>query len=95
MQTSVLCFLVVVAAVAAAPQREGAAYTNEAIKQAQNTHLIPKDAVIQKVQEGIELAAYQSIPANQRINLYEILGDQFPSEVINNLQGQIDQIGKH
>lgn len=49
----------------------------------------------QQVQEGIELAAYESIPVNQRINLYEILGDQVPSEVINNLQGQIDQIGHH
>ncbi|XP_053625144.1 uncharacterized protein LOC128683481 [Plodia interpunctella] len=94
MQSSVLCLLVVVAAVAAAPQREGAAFTKEAIKQAQNTFLIPKDAEIQKVQEGIELAAYESIPGNQRINLFEILGDQLPSEVINNLQGQIDQVGK-
>lgn len=93
MKSVVLCVLVVVAAAAAAPQREGAAYTREAIKQAQNTHLIPKDAEIQKVQEGIELAAYESIPVNQRINLFEILGDQVPSEVINNLQGQIDQIG--
>lgn len=89
----VLCALVLVACVAAAPQREGAAYTKEAIKQAQNTHLIPADAEIQKVQEGIELAAYESIPGNQRINLFEILGDQVPSEVINNLQGQIDQVG--
>lgn len=48
-----------------------------------------------QVQEGIELAAYESIPGNQRINLYEILGDQVPSEVINNLQGQIDQVGRH
>ena len=95
MHSYALCLLVVVAAVAAAPQREGAIYTNEAIKQAQNTHLIPKDAVIQKVQEGIELAAYESIPGNQKINLYEILGDQFPSEVINNLQGQINNVGKN
>lgn len=49
MQSYVFCLLVVVAAAAAAPQREGAAYTKEAIKQAQNTHLIPHDAVIQKV----------------------------------------------
>lgn len=51
MKSVVLCFLVVVAAVAAAPGggREGAAYTREAIKQAQSTHLIPKDAEIQKV----------------------------------------------
>lgn len=47
-----------------------------------------------QVQEGIELAAYESIPINQRINLLEILGDQLPSEVINNLQTQIDNVGK-
>ncbi|XP_046965371.1 uncharacterized protein LOC125064746 [Vanessa atalanta] len=92
MRSIVLC-LMVVAMVAAAPQREGAAYSKEAIKQAQSTHLIPKDAVIQKVQEGVELAAYESIPGNQRINLFEILGDQLPSEVINNLQSQIDHVG--
>ncbi|KAL0893470.1 hypothetical protein ABMA27_013672 [Loxostege sticticalis] len=94
MQSYVVCLLVAVAVVAAAPQREGAAFTKEAIKQAQNTFLIPKDAEIQKVQEGIELAAYESIPGNQRINLFEILGDQVPSEVINNLQSQIDQVGR-
>ncbi|XP_049867132.1 uncharacterized protein LOC126367588 [Pectinophora gossypiella] len=94
MQWYVLCVLAVVAAATAAPQREGGAFTNEAIKQAQNTLLIPKDAQIQKVQEGIELAAYESIPGNQRINLFEILGDQVPSEVINNLQSQIDQVGR-
>lgn len=49
MQSSVVCLLVLVAAVAAAPQREGAAFSKEAIKQAQNTFLIPKDAEIQKV----------------------------------------------
>lgn len=49
MQSYVLCLLMVVAAAAAAPQREGASYTKEAIKQAQNTHLIPADAEIQKV----------------------------------------------
>lgn len=47
------------------------------------------------MQEGIELAAYESIPGNQRINLFEILGDQVPQEVINNLQGQIDQVGRY
>ncbi|KAJ0180211.1 hypothetical protein K1T71_003615 [Dendrolimus kikuchii] len=95
MQSYVLCLLVVVAAASAAPQREGAIYSNEAIKQAQNTQLIPKDAEIQKVQEGIELAAYESIPGNQKIDLTQILGDQVPPEVIRNLQGQIDQVGRH
>ncbi|XP_077282954.1 uncharacterized protein LOC143908967 [Arctopsyche grandis] len=90
-----LFVLAFVALAAAYPQREGAAFSNEAIKQAQSTFLIPKDAEIQRVQEGIELAAYESIPGNQRINLFEILGDQVPSEVINNLQGQIDQVGRN
>lgn len=125
MKSMVIVVLAFVALAAAAPQREGAAFTKEAIKQAQSTFLIPKDAEIQKVtfhrffqkskthclknhhqnclilrvlswqvQEGIELAAYESIPGNQRINLFEILGDQVPSEVINNLQGQIDQVGR-
>ncbi|KAI5634485.1 hypothetical protein NE865_12818 [Phthorimaea operculella] len=94
MKSFFVCLLVCVAVAAAAPQREGGAFTKEAIKQAQNTQLIPKDAEIQKVQEGIELAAYESIPGNQRINLFEILGDQVPSEVINNLQSQIDQVGR-
>ncbi|CAG9760461.1 unnamed protein product [Ceutorhynchus assimilis] len=87
--------LAVLAVVSAYPQKEGGAYTNEAIRQAQDTYLIPKDAEIQKVQEAIELAAYESIPGNQKISLADILGDQFPPEVVNNLQGQIDQVGKN
>lgn len=75
-------------------EKEGAFFTNEAIRQAQNTYLIPKDATIQKVQEGIQLAAYESIPGNQRINLFEILGEHVPPEVVNNLQAQVDQVGK-
>lgn len=91
---AVFCLVFAIGCAVAYPQREGAAYTNEAIRQAQNTYLIPKDAQIQKVQEGIEIGAYESIPGNQKINLFEILGDQVPSEVINNLQGQIDQVGR-
>ncbi|XP_066253084.1 uncharacterized protein [Euwallacea similis] len=90
-----LISLALVALASALPQKEGSAYTNEAIRQAQQTFLIPKDAQIQKVQEGIEIGAYESIPGDQKINLFEILGDQFPPEVVNNLQGQIDQIGKN
>lgn len=42
--------LVAILALATAfPQREGGVYTNEAIRQAQNSDLIPKDAQIQKV----------------------------------------------
>lgn len=41
--------LAILAAVSAYPQKEGGAYTNEAIRQAQQTFLIPKDAQIQKV----------------------------------------------
>ncbi|KAJ8917624.1 hypothetical protein NQ315_000107 [Exocentrus adspersus] len=93
---AILCTLLALVAIAFAfPQKEGGAYTNEAIRQAQNTFLIPKDAQIQKVQEGIEIGAYESIPGNQKINLFEILGDQFPPEVVNNLQTQIDQVGRN
>lgn len=53
MQLSVVCLAVLAALVVAeaAPQREGAAFTKEAIKQAQSTFLIPKDAEIQKVSD--------------------------------------------
>lgn len=92
---AIICLFALIAVTVALPQREGAAFSNEAIKQAQQSYLIPRDAQIQKVQEGIELAAYEQIPGNQRINLFEVLGDQVPSEVINNLQSQIDQIGRN
>lgn len=45
-----LLFLIVcVVAAAAFPAQEGAAYTNEAIRQAQTSHLIPQNAQIQNV----------------------------------------------
>lgn len=94
-QTTVLATLLLAGMIAAYPQKDGQIFSNEAIRQAQNTYLIPKDATIQKVQEGIELAAYESIPGDQRINLFEILGDHVPPEVVNNLQTQIDQIGRN
>ncbi|XP_006624623.1 uncharacterized protein LOC102679306 [Apis dorsata] len=90
-----LAILFLVEIIMAFPQKDGQIFSNEAIKQAQNTYLIPKDATIQKVQEGIELAAYESIPGEQKINLFEILGAHVPSEVVNNLQAQIDQIGRN
>lgn len=93
---SCMFFVLAGLAVAAAfPQKDGQRFSNEAIRQAQQTYLIPKDAQIQNVQEGIELAAYESIPGNQRINLFEILGEHVPREVVQNLQGQIDQIGNN
>ncbi|KAG5330352.1 ALN protein, partial [Acromyrmex charruanus] len=93
--TIVLTTLLLATMIAAYPQKDGQIFSNEAIRQAQNTYLIPKDATIQKVQEGIELAAYESIPGDQRINLFEILGEHVPPEVVNNLQTQIDQIGRN
>lgn len=87
--------LLITAVIAFPQQKDGQIFSSEAIRQAQNTYLIPKDATIQKVQEGIELAAYESIPGDQRINLFEILGEHVPPEVVNNLQGQIDQIGRN
>ncbi|GBP32036.1 hypothetical protein EVAR_21070_1 [Eumeta japonica] len=47
--TACVVLLVALALASARPQREGAAFTKEAIKQAQSTFLIPKDAEIQKV----------------------------------------------
>lgn len=91
---AVLCFAALLAVAAAYPANEGAAYTNEAIRQAQNSQLIPADAEIQNVQAGIELAAYENIPANQRIPLFDILGSQVPQEVVQNLQRQVDAIGQ-
>lgn len=44
-----LCLLVCVTVALAMPQREGATFTNEAIRQAQTSLLIPKDAQIQNV----------------------------------------------
>lgn len=75
-------------------QKEGVFFTNEAIRQAQNTQLIPQGATIQKVQEGIEVAAFESIPGHQSINLYQLLKDHVPEEVVSNLQSQVDQVGK-
>ncbi|XP_017885980.1 uncharacterized protein LOC108628511 [Ceratina calcarata] len=92
---ALLAMLFVMGMAVAFPQKDGQIFSNEAIKQAQNTYLIPKDATIQKVQEGIELAAYESIPGDQKINLFEILGEHVPPEVVNNLQAQIDQIGRN
>ena len=89
-----LATMLVAGVAMAFPQKDGQIFSNEAIRQAQNTYLIPKDATIQKVQEGIELAAYESIPGDQKINLFEILGAHVPTEVVNNLQAQIDQIGR-
>ncbi|XP_063238205.1 uncharacterized protein LOC134539835 [Bacillus rossius redtenbacheri] len=96
MQSWRLCFLLLATAALASarPQREGSVFTNEAIRQAQNTQLIPKDASIQKVDEGIEVAAVQNIPGDQSVNLFQILGDHVPPEVVNNLQAQVDQVGK-
>lgn len=45
----IICLAALVAIAIAYPANEGAAYTNEAIRQAQNSHLIPQGAQIQKV----------------------------------------------
>ena len=46
----VLCIVSIAVGLASAfPQKDGAIFSNEAIRQAQNTFLIPKDAQIQKV----------------------------------------------
>lgn len=49
MKFIVITLTVLVGFAAAFPQKEGNAYTHEAIRQAQQTQLIPKNAQIQKV----------------------------------------------
>lgn len=44
-----ICLFAVVAIAVAFPQREGQAFTQDAIKQAQDSSLIPRDAQIQNV----------------------------------------------
>lgn len=48
-----------------------------------------------QVEEGIELGALENIPGNQRVDLYSLLGSQFPIEVVQNLQRQIDSVGNN
>lgn len=48
-----------------------------------------------QVDQGIEVAAYEGIPGNQQVDLKQILGADFPAQVISNLQVQIDSIGRH
>lgn len=94
--TTVVLGTCMMAVCLAMPQggKDGEIFSNEAIRQAQSTHLIPQNAQIQKVQEGVEVVAYESIPGSQAINLFEILGDHVPPEVVSNLQTQVDQVGK-
>ncbi|XP_063701773.1 uncharacterized protein LOC134831875 [Culicoides brevitarsis] len=89
-----IVLVALVAYIHAFPQKDGAQFTNEAIKQAQSQQLIPAGAQIQNVQEGVELGAYENIPGGQRVDLVSILGDHVPQEVIHNLQSQIDGIGR-
>lgn len=44
---AIICLAVFVAVAVAYPAQEGQAYTNEAIRQAQSSHLIPSGAQIQ------------------------------------------------
>lgn len=46
---SIICLFALVAVAVAYPAQDGAAYTNEAIRQAQTSHLIPQNAQIQNV----------------------------------------------
>uniref|UniRef100_A0AAG5D7V8 Uncharacterized protein n=1 Tax=Anopheles atroparvus TaxID=41427 RepID=A0AAG5D7V8_ANOAO len=90
-----ICLCALVALALAAPQqRDGGALTDEAIKQAQSQQLIPQDARIENVEQGIQVAALESVPGSQRVDLFQLLGDQVPREVITNLQSQVDQVGQ-
>lgn len=50
---AIICFAAIIAVAVAYPAQEGAAYTNEAIRQAQSSHLIPQNAQIQKVRNHL------------------------------------------
>lgn len=50
---AIICFAAIIAVAVAYPAQEGAAYTNEAIRQAQTSHLIPQNAQIQKVRSRL------------------------------------------
>ncbi|XP_050084578.1 uncharacterized protein LOC126570684 [Anopheles aquasalis] len=89
----VICLFAIVAVALAAPQHAGGTLTDEAIRQAQSQQLIPSNAQIQGVEKGIQLAALESIPGQQHVDLFQLLGDQVPREVISNLQSQVDQVG--
>jgi hypothetical protein len=76
--------------------KEGQFFTDEAIRQAQNSYLIPQGATIQEVQEGVEISPVESIPGDQRVNLFEVLeAANVPPEVVKDLQAQVDKVGRH
>ncbi|CAG9800856.1 unnamed protein product [Chironomus riparius] len=88
----VLCLFACLAYAAAFPHPQGQDFNNEAIRQAQQSHLIPHNAIIHGVEKSVPLAAYENIPVGQRVDLFMILGDQIPREVAENLQEQIDRL---
>lgn len=79
-----LLVLAFVAVAAAFPQREGAAFSNEAIKQAQSTLLIPKDAEIQKVKQSsiIRSQIWPSTAKFHRESCFEIQHQEHRSPVV-------------
>lgn len=64
---SILCLLGLFAIAAAYPAQEGAAYTNEAIRQAQTSHLIPQNAQIQNVSMKASVKTTLSNAANTEL----------------------------
>ena len=50
---AIICFAAIIAVAVAYPAQDGAAYSNEAIRQAQTSHLIPQNAQIQKVRNRL------------------------------------------
>lgn len=48
---AIICLVAIIGVAVAYPQYEGAQYTNEAIQQARNTHLIPQNAQIDSVSD--------------------------------------------
>lgn len=55
---AIICLVVIIGVAAAYPAQEGAAYTGEAIRQAQSSHLIPQNAQIQSVRSIMEIVNF-------------------------------------
>ncbi|XP_026472885.1 uncharacterized protein LOC113376961 [Ctenocephalides felis] len=92
MKFALIVLICALASSAVLAQKEGIAYGPEAIQEAQSRQLIPAGAQVDGVIEGIEVVARENIPANERIELAQLLSGQFPPEAIAELQARIDQI---
>jgi hypothetical protein len=64
----VICLFACLSLALALPQREGAAFTNDAIKQAQSSHLIPAGAAI----ENVSFLSFLSLDCQLTISFHHL-----------------------